>query len=330
MAAQYQREDLLKAGREGFAILDAMYGRQAKISPPPPPPPPPTPTPAPHFHHHHRGHQYEYYDHQQSYYVYRGPRVVTVIREPAVIDSYQAVQLYGGTMTIEYERVAVRDAKLDLDKRNGEVCWKYQDGESSYPSSDSEAREVGFCGLVENKDNEKCLGRDCVVGLMVYKSENPHKSMGQEFAYEEGVLRSPNYKLGSVGGSLSKNDIGHGVSVEVVELVSIPVVVVEGLDILDGISPISSKRRRERKSCYSIKRHSMQTRFSKTKEITKAINNKEKETVGNAKQQVRESHSDLDKVNQLAEAHRVVWNLVHKRWGVKREETNCDKLGAAA
>ncbi|KAK1591914.1 hypothetical protein Q3G72_015900 [Acer saccharum] len=118
---------------------------------------------------------------------------------------------------------------------------------------------------------------------MVHKSENPHKSMGQEFAYEEGVLRSPNYKLGSVGGSLPKNDIGHG------------------------------------------------TRFLKTKEITKPINSKEKEeTVGNAKQQVRESHSDLDKVNQLAEAHRVVWNLVQKRWGVRREETNGDKLGAVA
>ncbi|TXG71677.1 hypothetical protein EZV62_000256 [Acer yangbiense] len=105
MAAQDQRKDLLKAGREGFAILDDKYGRRAKISPPPPPPPP-TPTPTPHFHHHHHhhhcGHQYEYYDQQQSYYVYHGPRVVTVIREPAVIDSYQAAQLYGGTMTIEY------------------------------------------------------------------------------------------------------------------------------------------------------------------------------------------------------------------------------------
>ena len=98
MAAQYQREDLLKAGKEGFAILDNMYGRRAKISPPPTP----TPTPTPHFHHHHY-HQYEYYDQQQSYYVYRSPRVVTVIREP-VIDSYQAAQLYGGTGTIEYSK----------------------------------------------------------------------------------------------------------------------------------------------------------------------------------------------------------------------------------
>ncbi|KAI9194122.1 hypothetical protein LWI28_003302 [Acer negundo] len=95
MAAQYQREDLLKAGKEGFAILDNMYGRRANISHPP--------TPTPHFHHHqhhHHHHQYEYYNQQQSYYIYCDPQVVTVIREP-VIDSNQAAQLYDGTVTIE-------------------------------------------------------------------------------------------------------------------------------------------------------------------------------------------------------------------------------------
>ncbi|KAK2645437.1 hypothetical protein Ddye_020632 [Dipteronia dyeriana] len=101
MAAQFQNQDLLKAGLEGFAILDDIRGRRAKISPPPTPTPIPIPTP--HFHH-----QYEYYDQQQSYYVYRSLRTVTVIREP-VIDSYQAAQMYGGTGTIEYAQFQNQD-----------------------------------------------------------------------------------------------------------------------------------------------------------------------------------------------------------------------------
>ncbi|KAI9195477.1 hypothetical protein LWI28_015283 [Acer negundo] len=127
MAAQYQREDLLKAGREGFAILDDMYGRRPKISPPLPP----TPTHFHHHHHHHhhhRGHQYEYYDQHQSYYVYRSPRVVTVIKEPAVIDSYQAAQLYGGTMTIEYDYVKtpVKIAKQRKGAKKGMTTKSYK------------------------------------------------------------------------------------------------------------------------------------------------------------------------------------------------------------
>ena len=72
MAAQFQKQDLLKAGSDGFAILDDIHGRRAKITP--------TPTPIP-----------------TPYYVYR---VVMVINEP-VIDSNQAPQFYGGTV-IEY------------------------------------------------------------------------------------------------------------------------------------------------------------------------------------------------------------------------------------
>ncbi|KAI9194658.1 hypothetical protein LWI28_008008 [Acer negundo] len=105
-----------------------MYGWQAKISSPPPPT---HPTPTPHFHHHHhhhhRSHQYEYYDQHQSYYVYCGPQVVTVIREP-VIDSYQAAQLYGGTVTIEYAHVLAEEANntilAGMDAQLGKLLKK--------------------------------------------------------------------------------------------------------------------------------------------------------------------------------------------------------------
>ncbi|KAK2645444.1 hypothetical protein Ddye_020639 [Dipteronia dyeriana] len=91
MAAQYNKEDLIKAGLVGFAMVDEMNGRRARISPPS----------APHFHHHHHHNRHDHHDQQQSY-VYHGPQVVTV-RE-AVIDSNQAAQLYGGTVIIEYSK----------------------------------------------------------------------------------------------------------------------------------------------------------------------------------------------------------------------------------
>ncbi|KAK1556394.1 hypothetical protein Q3G72_004222 [Acer saccharum] len=74
------------------------------------------------------------------------------------------------------------------------------------------------------------------------------------------------------------------------------------------------------------------------KEVAEAIAMREEEDdarfeaimkTRNAKQQERETHSDLDKVNQVAEAHRVVWNLVCKLWGDRREVRNGGKLGSA-
>ncbi|KAK1550719.1 hypothetical protein Q3G72_023660 [Acer saccharum] len=82
----------------------------------------------------------------------------------------------------------------------------------------------------------------------------------------ETICKSPLDK-----GSFLENDIGHGVSTEDVELVSIPIVVVEGVDGLDGSSPNSLKRMLGMKSCYSTKRHNMQTGFSKAKEIPISI-----------------------------------------------------------
>ncbi|KAL5785157.1 hypothetical protein ACOSQ2_007549 [Xanthoceras sorbifolium] len=102
MASQFQsREQLLKAGFAGFAMLDDIYGRRTRMPPPPPPPSPPTPQLVHdhQYHHHQRHNQYQYY--QQQSHVYHSPQVVTVVREP-VIDSNQAAQLYGGTVIVEY------------------------------------------------------------------------------------------------------------------------------------------------------------------------------------------------------------------------------------
>ncbi|KAL5782235.1 hypothetical protein ACOSP7_007264 [Xanthoceras sorbifolium] len=83
LQSQFQNDDLLKVGTEGFAMVDDICGRQRNwISPPP------TPTPQ-HLHH-----GYQYY--QQQSYLYRGPQVV--------IDSNQAAQLYGGTVIVDYSK----------------------------------------------------------------------------------------------------------------------------------------------------------------------------------------------------------------------------------
>ncbi|KAJ4722123.1 WD repeat-containing protein on Y chromosome like [Melia azedarach] len=90
------QDKLVKAGLEGFALLEGVYGRKKKsaassvstITTT-------TITQAYDYHHH----QYYNYNNQQQY-VYRGPQV-TIIREP-VIDSNQAARFYGGISIVDH------------------------------------------------------------------------------------------------------------------------------------------------------------------------------------------------------------------------------------
>lgn len=74
--------DLKKIGKEGFDMIDQVYGRRNQASPP---------------------HQYHYQHHQS--YTYRQQHShfyqVVTMRDP-VIDSNQAAILYGGTIIVDY------------------------------------------------------------------------------------------------------------------------------------------------------------------------------------------------------------------------------------
>lgn len=83
----HQKDKLVKAAKDGFALLDEFYGSPKKsggrLNPT-----------MPTYNHL----QYNYKSQQP--YVYRGPQVITV-REP-VIDSNEAAQFYGGMGVVDY------------------------------------------------------------------------------------------------------------------------------------------------------------------------------------------------------------------------------------
>ncbi|KAL5782236.1 hypothetical protein ACOSP7_007265 [Xanthoceras sorbifolium] len=81
LQSQSQKEKLLKAGFEGFAMLEAGDGLRTRTSPPPPSPP---------------SRQF----HPCNYQYYPQPSQVITAREP-VMDSIQVARKYGGTVTMD-------------------------------------------------------------------------------------------------------------------------------------------------------------------------------------------------------------------------------------
>ncbi|KAJ4722125.1 WD repeat-containing protein on Y chromosome like [Melia azedarach] len=82
---------LVKAGMEGFALLDEFYGRNKKSAGSK------VPTTTQAYDHYH--HQYYSYNNQQQY-IYQCPRVI-IVREP-LMDSNQAAQFCGGISIVDH------------------------------------------------------------------------------------------------------------------------------------------------------------------------------------------------------------------------------------
>ncbi|KAJ0033943.1 hypothetical protein Pint_24463 [Pistacia integerrima] len=115
MAFQARQADhynrLAKIGREGFALLEELE----LIRPPKKFGNSHQPTQARDFHphpqhynkyqyeHHQPAHynNYQYEHHQSAAYIYRGPQIITVLKEP-VIDCNRAAQLYDGKVSVDH------------------------------------------------------------------------------------------------------------------------------------------------------------------------------------------------------------------------------------